>query len=121
MPEQNTKKGARLTEFFRRMLEASAAGNSGEALGLITETLNAVEDEHSGVPNDPTGPRADERMFPPIERYHFAIEGRPDLDGYRQKGHDTIIAGNGAILIRVRNTMKTIFEKAGRDGRKVGL
>ncbi len=115
------EKGARLAEFFRRMIEAPAAGNADAALGMITETLNAVEDEHSGIPNDPTGPRADERMFPPIERYYFAIEGRPDLDGYRQKAHDTIIAGNGAILIRVRKTMKTIFEKPGRDGRKVDL
>jgi hypothetical protein len=113
------EKGARLHELFRRMSAAPAAGSADEALELITEILNAVEDEHSGVPNDPTGPRADERMFPPIERYHFAIEGRPDLQGYRQKAHDTIIAGNGAILIRVRKTMKTMFEKPGRDGRKV--
>ena len=115
------EKLARLGEFLRRMTEAPAAGGADEALGLITELLDAVEDEHSGVPNDPTGPRADERMFPPIVRYHFAIEGRPDLDGYRQKAHDTIIAANGAILIRVRKTMKIGFEKAGRDGRRVEL
>lgn len=103
------------------MTEAPAAGNGDAALELITKILNAVEDEHSGVPNDPTGPRADERMFPPIERYHFAVEGRPDLDGYRQRAHDTIIASNGAIVIRVRKSMKTIFEKPGLDGRKVDL
>jgi len=115
------EKRARLDEFLRRVTEAPAAGGADEALGLLTEILTAVEDEHSGVPNEPTGPRADERMFAPIERYHFAIEGRPDLDGYRQKVHDTIIAGNGAILIRVRKTLKTVFEKPGLDGRKVEL
>lgn len=103
------------------MADAPAAGGAEDALELITIILNAVEDEHSGIPNDPTGPRADERMFPPIARYHFAVEGRPDLDGYRQKAHDTIVASNGAILIRVRKTMKVVFEKSGRDGRKVDL
>jgi len=115
------EKGARLAEFFRRMNDAPAASDADAAFRMLTEILNTVEDECSGIPNDPTGPRADERMFPPIARYHFAIEGRPDLDGYRQKAHDTIIASNGAILIRIRKSMKTVFEKPGRDGRKVDL
>ena len=114
-------KGERVQEFFWRMANAPAAASAEEAFELITSALTAVEDEHSGIPNDPRGPGADERMFPPIARYHFVIEGRPDLDGYRQKAHDTIIAGNGAILIRVRRTLKIVFEKPGRDGRKVTL
>jgi hypothetical protein len=58
------EKGARLGEFFRRMTEAPAPGGADEVLAMITEILNAVEDEHSCIPNDPAGPRADERMFP---------------------------------------------------------
>jgi hypothetical protein len=100
-------KAERVAELVRRLGASPPAASSDEALGLVTTVLDEVEDQHSGVPNDPTSPLADERIWPPIARYHFAIQGRPDLDGYRQKGHETIIGANGAILIRTRREEET--------------
>lgn len=114
-------KGERVAELVRRLEACPATGNAEEALRLVTTVLEEIEDQHSGVPNDPSSPMADERIWPPIARYHFAIDGRPDLDGYRQRGHDTILGANGAILIRTRRDARTILDKAGKDGRKVNL
>ena len=112
-------KGERVAELVRRLEASPPSDHAEEALCLVTRVLDDIEDQHSGVPNDPTSPMADERIWPPIARYHFEISGRPDLDGYRQKGHETIIGANGAILIRTRRDVKVILEKPGRDGRKV--
>lgn len=60
-------------------------------------------------------------MLPPSGEFHFEIDGRDDLDLYRQRAHDTIIGANGAILIRIRRTGEVKFEKAGADGQKVTL
>jgi hypothetical protein len=112
-------KRERIAELVRQLEAARPAASADEALHLVTSTLEAIEDQHSGVPNDPSSPFADERIWPPIARYHFAIEGRDDLDGYRQKGHETLIGANGAILIRTRIEIRIILDKPGRDGRKV--
>lgn len=114
-------KGERVAELVRRLEASPPAAGADEALDLVTSVLDEIEDQHSGVPNDPTSPMADERIWPPIARYHFEIQGRPDLDGYRQKGHETIIGANGAIRIRTRRDVKVILDKPGRDGRKVNL
>jgi hypothetical protein len=112
-------KAERIAELVRRLEAAQPASNAAEALHLVTSILEAIEDEFSGVANDPASPFADDRIWPPIARYSFAIEGRADLDGYRQKGHETLIGANGAILIRTRIQTRVILDKPGRDGRKV--
>ena len=114
-------KGERIAELVRRLEAAAPASNADEALNLVTSILEAVEDQHSGVANDPSSPFADERIWPPIARYSFAIAGRDDLDCYRQKGHETLIGAGGAILIRTRIETRVILDKPGRDGRKVDL
>jgi hypothetical protein len=106
-------KPQRLAVFFGRMTEAVPASSAAAAFALITATFTAVEDE---MCTD-----ADDRMFPPSGDFHFVVEGREDLDLYRQAAHDTIIDANGAILIRIRKTGAIVFEKAGSDGRKVEL
>ena len=40
---------ARLEEFFRRLLAAIPAVSHDEAMQLMAATLNAVEDEFSGI------------------------------------------------------------------------
>lgn len=114
-------KGERIAELVRRLEASPAAGNADGALRLVTMVLEEIEDQHSGIPNDPSSPMADERIWPPIAKYHFAIDSKPDLDGYRQRGHETIIRANGAILIRTRKDARVILDKAGQDGRKVNL
>jgi hypothetical protein len=114
-------KGERIAELVRRLEAAEPVGSADDALCLVTSVLEAIEDHHSGVPNDPASPFADERIWPPIAKYAFALKGRDDLDGYRQRGHETIIGANGAILIRTRIETRVIPDKPGRDGRKVNV
>ena len=114
-------KGDRIAELVRRLEASPAVSNADDALRLVTTVLEKIEDQYSGIPNDPSSPMADERIWPPIAKYHFAIDGKPDLDGYRQKGHETIIGANGAIFILTRKDARVILNKAGHDGRKVDL
>ncbi len=112
-------KRERLAELVRRLEAAPRSRDAGAALELITTVLEQVEDELTDIPNDPSTPRADERIWPPIDKYHFEIPGRPDLDGYRQRGHETIVRANGAFLVRTRLGSNVILDKPGHDGRKV--
>lgn len=114
-------KRERVVELVRRLDAAAPSNNAEEAQDLVTTVLDQIEDEHSGVVNDPSSPLADERIWPPIAKYFFALPDRDDLDGYRRRGHETIIRSNGAILIRTRVGALVILDKAGRDGRKVDL
>ena len=74
-------KGERIAELIRRLEASPAVGNAEDALHLVTTVLEDIEDQHSGVPNDLSSAMADERIWPPIAKYHFAINDRPDLDG----------------------------------------
>jgi hypothetical protein len=78
-------KGERVAELVHRLEDSPPATSADEALARVTAVLDEIEDQHSGVPNDPTSAMADERIWPPIAKYHFEIPGRPDLDGYRQR------------------------------------
>jgi hypothetical protein len=106
-------KPERIKVFFGRLADAASVSTSAGAFALITEIFLAVEGE---LCTD-----ADDRMFPPSGDFHHAVDGRDDLDLYRQLAHDTIIRANGAILIRIRKTGAVVFEKAGSDGRRVEL
>jgi hypothetical protein len=103
----------RLAVFFGRLTEAPAASTATEAFALITTIFVAVEEELCT--------NADDRMFPPSGDFYFEVDGREDLDLYRQAAHDTVIRMNGAIPIRIRKSGAVVYEKAGSDGRKVEL
>lgn len=105
-------KRERLAKLFERLLTAAPVANQSDAFALIADVLNAIEEVFAGD---------DDRMFPPSGDFWHAVEGRPDLDLYRQAAHDTIIRNNGAILIRIRKTRVVVFEKPGHDGRKVDV
>jgi len=94
------------------------AGNVDEALELITTLLNAVEDELSGAPNEPTNWQNDGRLYPPLPDSIRAVEGRPGPKRFRSFRHNTFVAGNGAIEIRtIEGTLQ--ISKPGRDGKGV--
>jgi hypothetical protein len=110
-------KGQRLAEIFRRMAAAPPASSSDEAYRLLCETITAVEDEMTSIPNNPPTPPADDgRIYPPQDDRRKVVPGRPNLRRYASRGHSTLIGDNGAITILDRNRV-TVFVKLGADGR----
>lgn len=116
---------ARLAEFFRRLLAALPPATHDQAMQLMADTLNAVEDEFSGIAYDPAETGTDGRMYAPKEQYRRPNEECPGVRCYRQVAHKTLVADNGAVEIRARvkqgdEVVETVLlEKAGHDGRKV--
>lgn len=110
-------KDARLRLFLDRLLSATPAANPDEAIALIATLLNAVEDEHSGVPANPSSWQSDGRMYPPQADMARTLPGLPGLTVYRSRGHRTLIGANGAFTIAEIHGGKVLVEKAGADGR----
>lgn len=88
----------RLRIFLKRLKAAPSAGSADKALELLSETLDAVEDEFSGVDYE-EDPEGRERMSGPQEDNRRAIPGRPSLRRYRSAKHNTFIGINGSIQI----------------------
>ena len=112
-------KSARLAELFRRLAAAPPAISAIEAKLLLDNTLNAVEDELTGVPFDPSAWATDNRMYPPQEDSRRVVPGRDDVARYRSRSHNTYIGANGAIEITSVDTREVLFKKAGADGNHV--
>ncbi len=102
----------RLKEFYRRLNQASPAKSADEALKLVCDTLNQVEDELSGISrqNPPPSPnKPDGRMYLPLEDYT-----KRNSDGSitaKSKAHTINIGSNGSITIINRRTKKIEFQK----------
>lgn len=111
----------RLEEFFRRLEQADPCETAQEARELIAQTLNAVEDEMTSIPNNPSQWETDGRMYPAQDDQLRAVPGRPELIRLRHKGHETLIRDNGAFLIRSAPPQppRVFVSKPGRDGREV--
>ena len=110
----------RFREFLRRLSAAPPARSGVEALTQLSDMLNAVEDELSGIPYRPERWQSDGRMYPPQEDNARDVPGRHDLVRYRSRGHSTWIRDNGAIEIRDR-AGAVVFRKPGSDGGDAGL
>jgi hypothetical protein len=111
-------KGERLTEFYRRLGEAPAASTASEAYQQVCDILNAVEDDLTGIPFDPPMWMTDGRMYPAQADSIRSAPGKPDLIRYASKGHDVIVAPNGAIQIRIRGGAVAL-NKPGQDGKSI--
>jgi hypothetical protein len=109
------------TERFRIFLDQLAAETSATsidgAVGLLFEILNAVEDEFSGIPCNPSSWMSDGRMYPPQKDNFRAVPDRPSLRRCRSKGHNTYFGQNGAIRIEALDG-EILLDKPGADGRK---
>jgi hypothetical protein len=116
---------ARLEVYYYRMRRAPPVLNHDEAMQRMAETLNGVEDEFSGVPYNPLEPGDDGRMYPPDRRFLARRASALGVRVYRQRGHVTYVADNGAIETRVVQAEGegpveyTVLDKPGSDGRRV--
>ena len=112
-------KHLRFAEFIRRLRTLPPASDHDQVRGQIADTLNTVEDEHSGVPFDPVHWRTDGRMYPVEDDSAADVDGHPDVTAYRSRGHETFISKNGAFEIRDLRSGQVTVEKPGSDGKGV--
>lgn len=85
----------------------------------MATTLSSVEDEFSGVPNDPDAWLWDGRMYPPYDDNSRVVEGWPKVRRFRSRGHNTFIGEDGSIRIEQAATKEVVLDIPGRDGRRV--
>jgi hypothetical protein len=105
-------KAERIAEFLKRLEDADPVSSAEDAFKLLSETLNAVEDELSGVPNDPSKWQSDGRMYPPQTDSERDVSERPGWKRFRSRSHNTLIGPDGSIEILELNG-KCILEKKG--------
>jgi len=121
-PRGLPSKQERLQGFFRRLDSADAAASFDEGYRLLCDTLDQVEDELSGQPNEPERWMTLDRMFPPQQDRMSSVAGS-DVKRFDSLRHITYIAPNGAIEIRrtrlVAGRVVVFLAKAGSDGRMV--
>ena len=103
------------------------ASSREETLTLLESIFRRVEDGHSGVPAEPY---SKERLYPPVAEIEVEVAGKPWLRRYRHNRRYTLIADNGALIIReltygerdglqVRIGERTELELPGADGRRI--
>lgn len=114
------EKADRLRIFFERLNEAPPADSCESALTLLVETLNGVEDEFSGVPYDANAWKDDGRLYPP-DREFEQESGIAGVRMFRQRGHKTFIAPNGAFRIELSKpgpSTRVMCDRPGADGER---
>ena len=112
-------KKARLSLFYQRLSDAPAAATHDEALKMLCDILNGVEDEYSNVVFNPSNWKTDGRMYPPDLDRAYSVDGFPEVIRYNSFRHDTFISSSGAIEVRVIKTNEIVFTKSDVDGKGV--
>ena len=116
MTDHLRSKRERFAIFIDRLRAAPAAASDIEAMAMLRAILNEVEDEFSGVPDNPAIHTSDGRLYPPQDDAKRSVPGRPDLTRYRNRGHNTYVGANGAISIVPAVGQDTVLAKPGQDG-----
>jgi hypothetical protein len=115
-------KQERLRVFFERLIAAPPANDLKSAVALFEATLNSVEDELSGAPNDLSKSPQDGRMYPPLPdnvKPYLNAAGATVGTRHRSAAHITWVAINGAIRIAQARDKAILLDKPGQDGRKI--
>ncbi len=96
---------------YHRLNELPPATSAYEALVQLNATLEAVEDEFSGVPKNPNPDlKFDGRMYPPREDF---IRHAPDGGLIAlTKGNRIEISPTGSITIYSRRTNEVVYSRA---------
>jgi hypothetical protein len=113
------KKRERLDEILRRLRGAHPFADGGVARMTLEEVMRGVEDEMSGIPENPNSAIAprDGRMYPPDDQ--FEIEsGSPFVRTFKQTRHRTSFGVNGSVLI-VTSDGTVECDLPGLDGKKL--
>jgi hypothetical protein len=110
-------KAERLNIVLERLAAERPADSASKAWASLAENLNAVEDEFSGVPCNPSLWKSDGRIYLPQEDNSRHVPNRPSLRRYISVKHNTFIGLNGSIRIQDR-AGNVVLDKPGRDGRK---
>ena len=111
-------KKRRFEIFLERLEAAPAANGAHEGFNLLARTLNAVEDEFSGTPNNPERWRTDGRLYPPQKDSRIKYPEPGALRKYRTRGNYIFIGLNGSIRIETLEG-EVLMDKRGQDMRKV--
>jgi hypothetical protein len=106
-------KALRFELFLARLASAPTASSHDDALALIANTLTEVEDLLSGATANPSEWLTDGRMYPPQLDNARPSEDFEGVTIYRNKGHRTLIASDGAIQIVEIHSSKILIEKQG--------
>jgi hypothetical protein len=114
----NPTKAERLAEFLRRLAAAPPAADFDEAYRQICDILNAVEDDMTNIPYDPSKWMVDGRLYPPQADHMKLMPGRSDVKRFRSRANATLIGDNGAIRIEDLSG-RTILDKPGGDRRTI--
>ncbi|MFS2151404.1 hypothetical protein [Rhizobium sp. Rhizsp42] len=108
--------------FVDRLRDLPAAGTHDEAFKMVCDTLEAVEDEFSGIISNSAAYQSDGRMYPPQTDSVREVPGNAGVKRYRSRAHNTLIGGNGAIkIITTGANTNVILDKPGSDGKGTGI
>jgi hypothetical protein len=81
-------------------------------------SLDAVEDEMTGIDNNPENWHFDGRIYPPQLDSMYAVPSHPGVKRFRSLGHNTYIGVNGSVeVVSLHGTVE--LRKPGLDGRNV--
>ena len=119
-------KHERFAEVLLRLEAAPPCSDFRTARALIDATLNAVEDELSGVSFQAENWYFDGRMYPVQDDNVRVVPGYPEVWRLTSAGHDTYVGSKGSYDIREKDERgtgrgfgKIVISKAGSDHKGV--
>ena len=109
---QRLSLGERLNIVYERLAALPSAVNAESALQQLADTLTSVENEYSGVPENPNpGLAFDGRMYPPRADY-ISRQGDGTLVAVT-KGNVIYAKPDGELIITSRRNGETVFQRPG--------